>query len=211
MKRVLVLSLLAFLFAPLSAPRAQSLEQAKSVVETLHGAMLDAMKAAEAGQNFQARFTRLTPVLEKNYSFQDMARIASGSHWASFSDDEKGKIVKAYGRMSASTYAARLSGFSGERFETLGAEPVPAPSNGVMVSSQIVRNTGKTVPISYLVRQSGDGSARIVDVYYDGAVSELATQRSQYLAILRDKGSAGLLARLDELSNDLATGKTAAK
>jgi phospholipid transport system substrate-binding protein len=199
-----------FLWPAAPAP-AQTLDQAKSVVENLHGTMLEAMKMGQAGQNFQARYAKLAPSLDKDYSFADMARIASGSHWASFSDDEKAKVTKAYAKMSASTYAARLDGFSGERFETLGAQNAPAPSRGVMVSSQIVRTSGKTIPISYLVIQTADGSPRIVDVFYDGTVSELATQRSQYLSILRDKGSAGLLARLEELANDLATGKAQAK
>ena len=210
MKRILVLALLSFLLAPLTPAFAQSLDQAKAVVEALHQTMLEAMKAAQAGQDFQARYAKLAPALEKNYAFSEMARIASGSHWGSFSDDEKAKIVKAYSRMSASTYAARLSGFSGERFETLGAEALPPPAQGVMVSSQIVRSSGKLVPISYRVQPSADGF-RIVDVYYEGSVSELATQRSQYLSILRDKGSAGLLARLEELSNELAVGKTVGK
>ncbi|MDK9721552.1 MAG: ABC transporter substrate-binding protein [Rhodospirillales bacterium] len=210
MKRVLVLTLLAFLLAPAAKALAQTVDQAKAVVDSLHAAMLETMKAAQSGQNFQTRYAKLTPSLEKNYAFADMARIASGSHWASFSDDEKGKVAKAYARMSASTYAARLTGFSGERFETLGAEPLPAPAQAVMVSSQIVRPADKPVPISYRVQQTADG-LRIVDVYYDGAVSELATQRSQYLSILRDKGSVGLLARLNELADDLASGKASAK
>lgn len=210
MKRLFLAALLAALVLPNVEARAQTAEQAKAVVESLHAAMLDAMKAAEAGQNFQARYGKLSPTLEKVYSFGDMARIASGSHWAGFSDDEKAKVAKAYGRMSASTYAARLSGFGGERFETLGVESVPAPGKGMLVSTQIAQTSGKKIPINYLV-QDVQGSPRIIDVYYDGSVSELATQRSQYLSILKDKGSAGLLSRLEELSNDLATGKSAAK
>lgn len=211
MKRLRALALTAAcLLAPLAPAKAQTADQAKAVVEGLHAVMIEAMKAAQAGQSFQARFAKLAPTVDKAYSFADMARIASGSHWANFSDTEKSSITKAYGRMSTSTYAARLSGFSGERFETLGSEAVPAPSKGMLVSTQIVQTSGKKVSINYLV-QDIQGAPRIIDVYYDGAVSELATQRSQYLSILKEKGSAGLLSRLEQLSDDLATGKAQAK
>ncbi|MBF0169272.1 MAG: ABC transporter substrate-binding protein [Alphaproteobacteria bacterium] len=210
MKRLFGLVCLALLLVAPGFAHSQNLEPAKTVAETLHGAMLETMKAAQAGKGFQARFELLAPSLDKTYAYAEMARVASGRFWQNFSDDEKAKVAKAYGRMSASTYAARLSGFSGERFETLGAEAVPAPGKGVMVNCRIVRSTGNPVPISYLVQQMPEGW-RIVDVYYNGSISELATQRSQYLAVLRDKGSTGLLARLDELSNDLASGKSAGK
>jgi len=210
MRRLFALAFLAFLLAAPGFARAQTLEPAKAVVETLHSAMLEAMKAAQGGKGFQSRYDQLSPALDKVYAYAEMARVASGRFWQNFSDDEKAKVAKAYGRMSASTYAARLTGFSGERFETLSAEAVPAPGKGVMVNCQIVRTADKPVPISYLLQPLG-GDWRIVDVYYDGAVSELATQRSQYLAVLRDKGSGGLLARLDELSTNLATGKVAGK
>lgn len=211
MKRLLALAMTTACFLASFAPaQAQTAEQAKTVVESLHAVMLDAMKAAQAGQNFQARYAKLAPSVDKAYSFADMARIASGSHWAGFNDAEKASVTKAYGRMSASTYAARLSGFDGERFETLGTEAVPAPSKGILVSTQIVQTSGKKIPINYLV-QDFQGQPRIIDVYYDGSVSELATQRSQYLSILKEKGSNGLLARLEQLSDDLASGKSQAK
>ena len=50
--------------------------------------------------------------------------------------------------------------------------------------------------INYLMHQQ-DRSWRIADVYLTGTVSELATRRSEFTAILARQGVDGLVATLD--------------
>jgi phospholipid transport system substrate-binding protein len=81
-----------------------------------------------------------------------------------------------------------------------------APS-GLMVRSQIVKANGEPVNVDYLMRQSG-GSWLISDIYLDGSISEVATRRSEFAAILRGQGVDGLIAALNRKA-DLLTGTTA--
>ena len=85
-----------------------------------------------------------------------------------------------------------------------GEQPAPA---GVFVKSQIVKANGEPVQVDYLMRRGGD-SWLISDIYVDGAISEVATRRSEFAAILKTEGIDGLIAALNRKA-DLLTGTTA--
>ncbi len=76
-----------------------------------------------------------------------------------------------------------------------------------MVRTRIVKTNGETVGIEYLMRQN-DGSWRITDVYLDGSISQLATQRSEFGAIMRRDGFEGLIGALNRKVS-LLTGSVA--
>ena len=76
-----------------------------------------------------------------------------------------------------------------------------------MVHSQIVKANGDPVKVDYMMRRNGDGWL-ISDIYLDGAISEVATRRSEFAAILRTDGVDGLIAALNRKA-DLLTGTTA--
>jgi phospholipid transport system substrate-binding protein len=86
----------------------------------------------------------------------------------------------------------------------IGEQPATA---GVMVNSQIVKANGEPVKINYLMRRNGE-SWLISDIYLDGAISEVATRRSEFAAILKNEGIDGLIAALNRKA-DLLTGTTA--
>ena len=60
------------------------------------------------------------------------------------------------------------------------------------------------IKVDYLMQRSGD-SWLISDIYLDGAISEVATRRSEFAAILRNEGIDGLIAALHRKA-DLLTG-----
>ena len=56
-----------------------------------------------------------------------------------------------------------------------------------MVKSQIVKANGDPVKVDYLMRRNGEDWL-ISDIYLDGAISEVATRRSEFGAIIRTQG-----------------------
>ncbi len=77
----------------------------------------------------------------------------------------------------------------------------PAPS-GVMVRSQITKANGEPVKVDYMMRLSGDNWL-ISDIYLDGAISEVATRRSEFAAILKTEGVDGLISALNRKADTL--------
>jgi phospholipid transport system substrate-binding protein len=76
--------------------------------------------------------------------------------------------------------------------EIVGQQPSAA---GVIVKTRIIKASGEAINIDYLMRQNG-GAWQIWDVYLDGAISQLATQRSEFGAVLHRQGFDGLISAL---------------
>ena len=83
---------------------------------------------------------------------------------------------------------------------------------GTMKNGRILGQSGRftqlePVKVDYMMRRNGNGWL-ISDIYLDGAISEVATRRSEFAAILRTDGVDGLIAALNRKA-DLLTGTTA--
>jgi phospholipid transport system substrate-binding protein len=178
--------------ACLSGALAQASEP-QQVVEQLHEILLEVMQnAGELG--YEGRYERLEPVLEQSYDFPFMIRVALGPTWRELDERQRAELTELFTDMSVANYAARFDGFDGERFEILGE--APGPREAVLVQSRIVLPDDDPVELNYLLRESEDGW-RIIDVLLDARYSELARQRAEFAAVLRDGGVPDLVATLE--------------
>jgi phospholipid transport system substrate-binding protein len=163
-----------------------------AVVEGFHATLLDLMRHART-LGVRGREARLRPVMEAAFNLPAMARIAIGPAWTGMAPDQQQALADAFADWSIATYAGRFDGYAGERFETEGESPL---ANGDrMVRTKLLRPNDAPVQLNYLLRQTG-GAWRIVDVYLTGTISELASRRAEFTAILRDGGPERLLADL---------------
>lgn len=184
-----------------NAAAAPNAEQATQVVEGLHAVMLDTMKQSEQ-LGYDGRLTRLQPAITTRYDFAFIAEKSVGLTWKDLTAAEREKLVDAITRLAGSNYAARMAEFSGEHFETVGTES--ASQNTILVRTRVVDTKGGAIPLDYRLRAAADGSPLIVDVFYDGTVSELAMRRSEYSALLKKGGIDALLAALEKKIADQA-------
>jgi len=76
-----------------------------------------------------------------------------------------------------------------------------------MVKSRFIKANGGRVRGDYMMRRNGENWL-IGDIYLDGAISEVATRRSEFATILRNDGVDGLIAALNRKA-DMLTGTTA--
>jgi phospholipid transport system substrate-binding protein len=90
-----------------------------------------------------------------------------------------------------------VDGYSGEVVGEASSSP------GVIVRTRIVKSNGEPVSINHLTRRNGN-AWQVVDVYLDGTISELATRRSEFSSILRDRGIDGLITALNRKTNALS-------
>ena len=110
-------------------------------------------------------------------------------------------MTESYGRYISEIYAERFDNYSGEKLLVTDEQPAAA---GVMVRSQIVKANGEPVQVNYMMRKNGDVWL-ISDIYLDGAISEVATRRSEFAAILRNEGIDGLIAALNRKADALTS------
>ena len=172
-------------------------------VQGLYDALLSTMKNGRTlGQS--GRFTQLEPVIRRTFDIPSMARLAVGSSWATLSEAQHQQVTESFGRYISAIYADRFDSYAGQKLQVTGEQPAAA---GVMVHSQIVKANGEPVNVDYMMRRNGN-TWLISDIYLDGAISELATRRSEFAAILKSQGIDGLIAALNRKA-DVLTGTTA--
>ena len=172
-------------------------------VQSLYNALLNTMKNGRIlGQS--GRFTQLEPVIVRSFDIATMARLAVGPSWASLSDAQHQQMTESFGRYISAIYADRFDSYAGQKLEVIGEQPAPF---GVMVKSQIIKANGEPVEVDYMMHRGSNGWL-ISDIYLDGTISEVATRRSEFAAILRTEGIDGLIAALNRKA-DIITATTA--
>ena len=172
-------------------------------VQGLYDVLLVTMKNGRTlGQS--GRFTQLEPVIRRTFDIPAMARLSVGPSWASLTEGQRQQVTESFARYISAIYADRFDSYAGQKLQVTGEQPAPA---GVMVKSQIVKANGEPVKIDYMMRRNGEGWL-ISDIYLDGAISEVATRRSEFAAILRTEGVDGLIAALNRKA-DMLTGTMA--
>jgi len=173
------------------------------IVQGLYDALLGTMKNGRTlGQS--GRFTQLEPVIRRSFDIPSMTRLSVGTSWAGLSEAQRQQLTDGFGRYISAIYADRFDSYAGQKLQVTGEQPNPA---GIMVKSQIVKANGEPVKVDYMMRRNGEGWL-ISDIYLDGAISEVATRRSEFAAILRADGVDGLIAALNRKA-DMLTGTTA--
>ena len=112
-----------FLFFISSVPAARGAEETpRLIVEGFQETMLAVMKEAKT-LGFRGRYERLAPAIARAFDLPLMVRIAIGSYWNLTSAEQRTRLATAFERMSVSTLATLITGYSGERFETIGEGP----------------------------------------------------------------------------------------
>ena len=190
---------LAMLSAGADAAPASGADTVRGLYDALLGAMKNGRTLGQSG-----RFTQLEPVIRRSFDIPAMARLSVGASWAGLNEAQRQQVTDGFVRYISAIYADRFDSYAGQKLEVTGEQP---SGGGVMVRSQIIKANGEPVRVDYMMRQSGDAWL-IADIYLDGAISEVATRRSEFAAILKNEGIDGLVAALNRKA-DMLTGTSA--
>ena len=177
-------------------------DPAASRIGGLYGALLDTMKQAKQ-LGVKGRYDKLAPVLKATYDVASMSKSAVGPAWDTLQPAQQAGIQEAFGRMMIATYASRFDDFGGEQLNVM--QTVDQPPADKMVKTQILQSNGKPVALNYLMRGKGN-DWKVVDVYLDGTISELASRRAEFGTILMSGGADALIASLKQRGDKLLGG-----
>src|SRR6266853_6091918 len=136
---------------------------------------------------------RRAPVVDRLFDVPSMARLAVGPSWLTLSPTQQQQVTEAFAHYISATYADRFDSYSGEQLQVTGEQPY---GTEVIVQTKIVKAKGDSVTLNYRMRENA-GSWQISDVYLDGTISQLATQRSEFHSILQHESVDGLIMALN--------------
>jgi phospholipid transport system substrate-binding protein len=192
-RRTLLLTLPVAAALPRSVVCAAEGDAPTAVIQLFYADLLAVMKAARQVP-FEGRYNRLAPAISRTFNLPLMSRLAVGPDWSKLPPATQQRISDAFSRYTISTYANRFDDYHGERFEV---DPSPvANANGTLVKTRLTKTNGEIVNLDYLLRQNG-ASWQVIDVYLSSTISELATRRSEFIAVLQREGADGLIRLLE--------------
>jgi phospholipid transport system substrate-binding protein len=200
----------AFLVASAATPAlanspVPSISAAVGPVETLHDALLSAMRSGP-GTGFEGRRSRINPAVQTSFDLPGMAQLMVGPIvWPTLKADEREAITNAIASFTSANYASQFKSFGGESFRTLGTQD--AGRGTTMVRTQLMVPGDKPVAFNYRMRQGQDGKWRIIDILLDGTVSEVAKRRGEFAGLLKAGGAKGLVDALNARTSDLGKKK----
>jgi phospholipid transport system substrate-binding protein len=201
--RIAYISALALVMAPAVTPASAAEGNGTAAVRALYSTLLSSMQQGSA-LGPQGRYARILPVVNQVFDVAFMTRLAVGPDWAGLTEPQRQQVTQAFERYIAAVYAQRFDSYAGERLEVTGTQN---SVGGSIVQSIIVKSDGEPVHINYLMRQTSAGW-QIADVYLNGTISELATRRSEFAAILRTGGIDRLITMLNGKAAALGATRT---
>lgn len=191
----------ASLAAPIASLAAGPGDTPVAPVQSFYDVLLQAMKGG-AKLGFKGRYDLLAPAIEHSFDLPLMTRLTTGLEWQNLSADDQKKLIDAFSDFSIATYANQFDDYSGERFD-VDPNPVKTDNSDVIVKTKLVQVKDEPVQLDYLMRQ-GQSGWKIIDIYLSGTISQLAARRSEFSAVLRRDGAAGLINLLRQKTTQLA-------
>src|SRR5262249_16042636 len=125
---------------------------------------------------------------------------AVGTTWPTIPAATQTALTAAFKRLVISNYAHNFDDFGGERFDIDPDVQVRGVDH--IVQSNLVPTSGQPTKLAYRMRDSGGW--KIIDVYYQGSVSELTTRRAEFGSILAKGGPTALVTHINSLADKLA-------
>lgn len=199
MRPVVKLFAAILILAAAAARPAFAAEPAQAPINALDDKLIEVMKDAKS-LGFKGRYAVLKPVIEQTLDLATMTRIAVGPTWTGMTPAQQASLVEGFSRLTIASYAHNFDGYSGQRF--VMAPNVDPKGQDKVVQTRLVSKSDE-VKLAYRMRQIG-GAWKVVDIYYNGSISELTTRRSDFGATLASGGAKGLIASLNAQADKLS-------
>jgi phospholipid transport system substrate-binding protein len=173
---------------------------AAATINAFYATLVETMKQGKT-LGFEGRVQKLAPAVDDAFDISVMTQFAVGPSWTGMTQADRNSVIAAFRRYTIADYAHNFDSYSGERFTVDPNVIVRGPDH--IVQTKLLPNRGDPVTLNYRMRQSGS-KWKIVDVFLNGFVSELATRRSDFASTVAAGGGAVLTAKLNTLSDNLA-------
>jgi phospholipid transport system substrate-binding protein len=172
-------------------------------IQSLYDTLLTVMKAGPKTP-FDQRFETLAPAVDRALDIPAILEVSVGQAWTELPAEQREALLAAFRRYTISSYVSSFDNYTGQRF-AIAPDLRSVPPDREIVQTEIIPPSGGSHQLDYVMRQDG-GDWRAVDVLAEGAISRVATQRSDFRSLLSRGGGPALLASLDKKSADLAGG-----
>ena len=165
-------------------------------VRALSDGLLTIMKSGKT-LGFRGRMDRIAPVVDRTFDLPLLTRLTIGPAWTKTAPADQAALLASFRKMTIARYAGNFSDHDGQTFVIEPKAEARGPDR--LVRTKLTPTKGTPVAFDYRLRQ-GSGGWRIIDVFFQSSISQLATQRSDFARIIASGGAKALIAHLDALA-----------
>ncbi len=168
----------------------QAVEGASAFIADLAGRAIGILQSS--GENIENREAQFRSLLSSGFDMPFIARFVLGKHWRKATPQQRADYQALFTEFLLKSYSRRMGGYAGETFTVTAAKP--AGKKDIMVKTRIVQPGGPPIKADWRVRPQ-NGQYKIIDIMVEG-ISMAVTQRSEFNAVIRQRGIQGLLQAL---------------
>ncbi len=169
---------------------AQAVEGASAFIADLASRAIIILQAN--GDRIERREEKFRGLLSTGFDMPFIGRFVLGKHWRKATPQQQADYQALFTEFLLKSYSRRMGGYAGETFTVAGARP--AGEKDIMVKTLIVQPGGPPIKADWRVRPQ-NGQYKIIDIMVEG-VSMAVTQRSEFNAVIQQRGIQGLLEAL---------------
>jgi phospholipid transport system substrate-binding protein len=184
---------------------AASTTDASNYVESLGNRAIAIVANEKLPKNQKQK--QLEKIFADNVDIPWVGRFVMGRFWRIATPEQQKRYLKEYENFVITHYASRFAEYSGGKFTITNSRKDGDGEFTVSMKMETGEQGAEPVAVDYRVR-AGAGGFKVFDVVVEG-VSMITTQRSEFNAILSDKGVDTLIEKLasKSLSAEVAVKK----
>ena len=195
LKRLLLILMTGFTLAFATASYAGSspTDDIRASVDAIIG-ILNNGELDKAGKRAEVK-----AVVNKRFDFRAMSQRTLATNWKKVTEEEKNRFVDLFSQLIENSYVGKLDSYTNEKVDYTGEK---VDGRRAVVETIIITTTAD-VPVDYRVYLKDDQWLGY-DVIIEG-VSLISNYRSSYQEIMKNEGFEGLIAKMQEKINELAS------
>lgn len=166
-------------------------------VREFYDTLLDSMKHAKQ-LGVTGRYKKLAPVIDASFDFPVMTKLTVGPDWETMPETDRKTLTDAFRRMTIADYAHNFDDYNGETF-TVDPD-VQEQADSKIVRTEMTAPSRTPIPFVYRMTRN-KGRWKIVDVFLNGFVSEVAVKRADFSSTLKSGGATALAQKLDAITD----------
>ena len=194
---ILVLMAGALGVAGEGAASAQAQPGPSEVVESAAKSMLQGLEANRAAyRKDPSKVGELVEMyLLPHFDIQYSARLVLGKHWASATPEQRERFANAFYHTLVDNYGSALAEFTSDRLKVYPTKVEPN-SDRASVRTEVTRDNGDHVPVSYSLRKTDDGW-KAWDVVIEG-ISYVKSFREDFGAAIDSQGLDAVIDKIEK-------------
>jgi phospholipid transport system substrate-binding protein len=184
-------ALLAF---TLVSPLAQAATPEAQPIDSFDSALIAVMKAGSANASFQARYDQLDPAVKQTLNLSVILQNSVGVEWSTIPAAQQAQLESVFEQFTVASYVNGFSSYGGQQIQLLPTERDLGAKK--IVESQIVPSDGSSpTRLDYVMSDSGSGW-QATDVLFNGTISKVAVQSSDFSSLVTSGDASQLIAAL---------------